>query len=265
MAVTTPFFGASRPTLHIPTHPHPQAAAAQFWLILSLSMRAHQQRSPWSAATENETSLVAVRRAHEATHKFKARLASAKPCIDTTPPTTMVMPHLALRLKKKQLQQERAHHIVRDNQKLLDKMTTILCAGVPSGQGAAALTSVTSPPESFALLHRSKHERVRRQAAEKVERENAALLARLEKARPRIEVAKMEEDYARRTAQRAPHSKAAMRTKVAQILHFQEKEEEEEEEETTAMRALAGGCKAPHDEDVWGGDDGDDDDSLLLF
>ena len=84
-------------------------------------MRAHQQRSPWAAVSHNETSLLVMREEKMTTQKMRARIAQAKPCVDTAPPKTMAMPHLTSRWKKVQLKEHREEEIVRDNQKLLDK------------------------------------------------------------------------------------------------------------------------------------------------
>lgn len=183
-------------------------------------MRAHQQRSPWGAASHNDTSLLAMREEKVTTQKMRARVAQAKPCVDTTPPTTMAMPHQTSRGKKMQLAEHRAEEIIRNNQKLLDKICIILQVGngYDAGSGSrlppSPITSMTCAPVSFALLHRSKHERIRRQASLKVVSENEALLARLEGAKPFVDVLKMEEEYSRRAAQRSLHSKKAMRAKV---------------------------------------------------
>jgi hypothetical protein len=166
------------------------------------------------------------------TQKMRARVAQAKPCVDTAPPKTMAMPHLTSRGKKVQLKEHREEEIIRDNQKLWDKICIILQAGNENDTESdsilcpSPITSMTCAPVSFAMLHRSKHGRIRRQADLKVVRENKALLARLEGARPFVDVLKMEEEYARRTAQRALHSRKSMRAKVQTQL-----EEEEEKEE----------------------------------
>ena len=167
-----------------------------------------------------------------ATQKMRARVTQTKPCVDTMPPKTMAMPHLATRGKKMQLQEHRAEEIIRDNQKLLDKICIILRVGNEDDAESRStlppspITSMTCAPVSFALLHRSKHERIRRQASLKVVQENEALLARLEGAKPFVDVFEMEEEYTRRAAQRMLHSKKAMRAKVQTQL-----EEEEEKEE----------------------------------
>lgn len=233
-------FGTISPVLHF----NPQTQAPD-------SMRAHQQRSPWAATAHNDTSLLAMREEKMTTQKVRARVAQAKPCVDTAAPKTMAMPHLSSRLKKMQLQDNRAQEIIRDNQNLLDKITTILQVGHGDGVCGTGTTSVLPPspitsmtcaPISFSLLHRSKHARIRRQAGEKVLRENEVLLARLEEAKPFIDVIKMEDEYARRGAQRALHSKTAMRAKVQALLKLEEEEEERGErraKKQTTRRALA--------------------------
>jgi len=211
-------------------------------------MRAHQQRSPWAAASHNETSLLAMREEKVTTQKMRARVAQAKPCVDTSSPKTMAMPHLTTGGKKMQLQEHRAEEIIRDNQKLLDKICIILQVdNEDDAEGGSTLppspiTSMTCAPVSFSLLHRSKHERTRRQASLKVVQENEALLARLEGAKPFVDVFKMEEEYTRRAAQRALHSKKAMRAKVQTQLEEEEEEEEgreAKEKRRTVKKAIA--------------------------
>ena len=207
---------------------------------------------------------MAMRRAAQATSQMHLRLTHAKPCIDNAPPKSMSMshlttvriieiesshprshplysipsPHLKKRAKKHQLQEDRAAEIIRDNQKLLNKMTTIL--GItPQDEETSThtdtptppynpITSMTSAPASFSLLHRSKHERVRRQAAAKVEKENAALLTRLQGVKAFIDVDKMEKEYTERASQRAKQSKAALRAKVQKMLLLEAEEKEGE-------------------------------------
>lgn len=194
-------------------------------------MRAHQQRSPWAAASHNETSLLVMCEQITTTREMRARIAQFKPYVDIVPPKTMAMPNLTLQGKKVQLKEQREEEIIRDNIKLLDKIWTISQAGnehdTKDGSilHSSLITSMTCAPVSFALLHRSKHERIRRQADLKVVRENKALLARLERARPFVDVVKMEEEYMHRTAQRAPHSRKSMRAKVQAQLEDEEKEE----------------------------------------
>ncbi|TRY88213.1 hypothetical protein DNTS_026902 [Danionella cerebrum] len=111
-------------------------------------------------------------------HRNKVK--SAKPTINTTPPKTYG--HLLVKLKKKQLEEERVSKIKKENHKLLEKMCHIMqtCGGVDC-RNDYVKKSLGSEKRQLELLE--------------ISRENVRLLQRLSACRPRYSAQLWHEDW----------------------------------------------------------------------
>uniref|UniRef100_A0A671SXB4 Si:dkey-83m22.7 n=1 Tax=Sinocyclocheilus anshuiensis TaxID=1608454 RepID=A0A671SXB4_9TELE len=113
-------------------------------------------------------------------HRNKVK--SAKPTINTTPPKTYN--HLLVKLKKRQLEEERISRINRENHMLLDKMSHIMqTGGGVDCRNDYVKKSLGSEKRQLELLRISK--------------ENQCLLQRLSTCRPRYSVQVWHEQWLR--------------------------------------------------------------------
>lgn len=108
---------------------------------------------------------------------------TAKPMVDTKAPK--VRPHVTSKWKKQQIEKERAQEIDRDNYTLLKKMQRIMQTegGVDHKNG---------------YKHHSLNQSQRQREMERVAKENAAMLKRLEKVEPIYKVSDWVDDWRRK-------------------------------------------------------------------
>uniref|UniRef100_A0A8C2KMZ9 Si:dkey-83m22.7 n=1 Tax=Cyprinus carpio TaxID=7962 RepID=A0A8C2KMZ9_CYPCA len=103
----------------------------------------------------------------------RSKVKSAKPTINTTPPKTYN--HLLVKLKKKQLEEERVSRIKRENHMLLDKMSHIMhTGGGVDCRNGYVKKSLGSEKRQLELL--------------RITKDNQCLLQRLSTCRPRYSV-----------------------------------------------------------------------------
>lgn len=110
----------------------------------------------------------------------RARLSRVKPSIDNKPPKQHM--HLQVKLKKIQLEEERAAQIEHDNRLLLSKMAKILrTRGAIDNRNTA----------EFKSLDRNRRQR----ELVRIARENQAMLKRIQSRKPNITAAGLEADF----------------------------------------------------------------------
>ncbi|KAM8976768.1 uncharacterized protein CFAP97D2 [Pelodytes ibericus] len=112
--------------------------------------------------------------------EHKRKVQSAKPMVDTSRPPTYV--HLNMKLKKLKLEEERLSVIERDNNLLLDKMSTIMrTKGRVDNKNDYEAKSLNKEKREQELL--------------RVSKENHAILDRITKCEPQYQAEKWHEDW----------------------------------------------------------------------
>ncbi|KAM9320014.1 uncharacterized protein CFAP97D2 [Gastrophryne carolinensis] len=112
--------------------------------------------------------------------EHKRKVQSAKPMVDTNSPQTFV--HLNLKLKKLKLEEERLSVIERDNNLLLEKMSTIMrTKGRVDNKNSYEAKSLNKEKRTQELM--------------KVFKENQTIEDRLKKCEPQYRVEKWHEDW----------------------------------------------------------------------
>ena len=170
-----------------------------------MGMRAHQLLNPWNQ--RNEDNIIQMAREAHAQKFLKKRLASVTKTTDSGPPRAMHMKHLDLRMKKKQMIEDRKQVIAHENRKLMEKMTDIV-----KGKGKSPLFT---PPKTVAC---SLNQREREEYVNRINLDNKIMIERLRKTTGWLDVTKMEEDYQLWLENRKIGSKAYKREKRAAAL-----------------------------------------------
>jgi len=168
-------------------------------------MRAHQLLNPWNQ--RNEDNIIQMAREAHAQKFLKKRLASVTKTTDSGPPRAMHMKHLDLRMKKKQMIEDRKQVIANENRKLMEKMTDIV-----NGKGKSPLFTT---PKTVAC---SLNQREREEYVNRINLDNKIMIERLRKTSGWLDVKKMEEDYQLWLENRKIGSKAYKREKRAAAL-----------------------------------------------
>ena len=170
-----------------------------------MGMRAHQLLNPWNQ--RNEDNIIQMAREAHAQKFLKKRLASVTKTTDSGPPRAMHMKHLDLRMKKKQMIEDRKQVIATENRKLMEKMTDIV-----KGKGKSPLFTA---PKTVAC---SLNQREREEYVNRINLDNKIMIERLRKTSGWLDVKKMEEDYQLWLENRKIGSKAYKREKRAAAL-----------------------------------------------
>lgn len=117
----------------------------------------------------------------------RQRLREIRPTIDTRDPRRPK----GANSKGARLEEERNAQIMHENTILLDKLSKILTREKTAQAGGATLPAVAAPPTAGGGLH----DIYRRKVREQIDRENQALLKRLQYMKPSIDMVRFEQQW----------------------------------------------------------------------
>ena len=152
-------------------------------------MRAVDLRCPWGRSAED---VVSRKRDFKEQQLHRTRLAAVKSVVDCASPSTVGMPHLKYRAKKKQNRDEREHKIASENKILMAKIMSIMRDG--SSGSMATLTPTTDLLRANLEVMNESHHRKRHS---EIASENRVLARRLRTLEPNYVRARHLADYER--------------------------------------------------------------------
>lgn len=152
-------------------------------------MRAVDLRVPWGRSAED---VVSRQRDFKAQQLHRTRLAGVKSVVDCRSPSTVGMPHLKYRAKKKQNRDEWEHKIASENRILMTKIMSIMKDG-SSGDMATLSPTTGLLRVNLELMNESHH----RQRNNEIAAENRVLARRLRTLEPNYMRTKHLADYDR--------------------------------------------------------------------
>ena len=152
-------------------------------------MRAVDLRCPWGRSAED---VVSRKRDFKEQQLHRTRLAAVKSVVDCASPSTVGMPHLKYRAKKKQNRDEREHKIASENKILMAKIMSIMRDG--SSGNMATLTPTTDLLRANLEVMNESHHRKRHS---EIASENRVLARRLRTLEPNYVRARHLADYER--------------------------------------------------------------------
>ena len=139
-------------------------------------MRAVDLRCPWGRSAED---VVSRKREVNEQKLHRARLGAVKSVVDCRSPSTVGMPHLKYRAKKKQTRDELEHKIAMENRILMQKIMSIMKDG--SSGDMATLTPTTDLLRvNLEVMNESHH----RKRHTEIAKENRVLARRLQSLEP---------------------------------------------------------------------------------
>lgn len=124
--------------------------------------------------------IIGVTRSMEQHRAHTYRIRNMEGTIDTTTPKSLGLKHLASRPKKQQLIDDRQAAIAKENKKLMERMTKIMCETRPQKKHVKGATHAFNKLE-----------------VDRLNLENSLLSHRLKFVAPAIDVKKMEDDFTR--------------------------------------------------------------------
>lgn len=144
-------------------------------------------RCPWGRSAED---VVSRKRDFKEQQLHRRRLSAVKSVVDCASPSTVGMPHLKYRAKKKQTRDEREHKIASENRILMQKIMSIMKDG--SSGDMATLTPTTDLLRvNLELMNESHH----RKRNNEIAAENRVLARRLQTLEPNYMRTKHLSDY----------------------------------------------------------------------